>query len=76
MMANSIMLENQWNLTFATSYPANVDFKYWNGNLCSSGGCCSLGKVPHSGTFSQTANITFNFQNNDACSGITSIAYS
>ena len=76
MMANTIMLEKHWNLTYSNSYASNFDMKYWSGNLCSSGGCCSLGKVPHSGTFSQTANISFSFVNNDACSGISSISYS
>lgn len=78
IMANTIMLEDGENLAYSTSgcCDSDVDMRYWSGNLCTSGGCCSMGRVPSSGSWSNTAEISFNFCESANCAGITSVAYS
>ena len=78
IMANTIMLEDGENLAYSTSGVCcnGVDMRYWSGNLCTSGGCCGMGRVPSSGSWSNTAEISFNFCESANCAGITSVAYS
>ena len=64
-MANTIMLEDGENLAYSKSGVCDneVDMRYWSGNLCTSGGCCGMGRVPSSGSWSNTAKFLLIFVN-------------